>query len=396
MTSVRYVSLAEASGYGLSAQGYLRALLAGGVRVHWVPLVLTSSGYRDWRQVDGASDWLEALSTQHADCGYYGANVLAAMHHETDCEVVLIHAVPELWPRFVDSSRRCLGYTVWETDSLPPHWPELINQVHEVLVPCRFNVEVFAASGVARPVHVIPHMLAPSPPAPEKEQIDAFARAYGVPDDHFVFYSIDEWNSRKAPWKLIHAYQQAFSGTGDVSLVIKTSQYGPASSSDPRMHPTRPLVGEMLSKFERPAKVIVIDEKLPAAQIDLLHKRGDCFVSLTHSEGWGLGAFHAAAEGNPVIITGWGGQLDFLGPHWPFLVDYELVPVMNAQGWRSYRPTQKWASAKFEHATALMREVYANPETARRRCEPHSARIRHEYSEAAVGRRLIDVLENVT
>ena len=36
------------------------------------------------------------------------------------------------------------------------------------------------------------------------------------------------------------------------------------------------------------------DEALDSAGIDLIHAAGDVFVSLSHGEGWGLGAFEAA------------------------------------------------------------------------------------------------------
>ena len=39
---------------------------------------------------------------------------------------------------------------------------------------------------------------------------------------------------------------------------------------------------------------------------DAIHAIGDCYVSLTHGEGWGMGAFDAATLGKPVLITGWG------------------------------------------------------------------------------------------
>ena len=41
--------------------------------------------------------------------------------------------------------------------------------------------------------------------------------------------------------------------------------------------------------------------------------------------GLGTGSFDAASFGNPSIVTGWGGHLDYLGSDYPYLVDYELV-----------------------------------------------------------------------
>ena len=51
---------------------------------------------------------------------------------------------------------------------------------------------------------------------------------------------------------------------------------------------------------------MLVDRTLSRNSMMALHARGDCFVSLCHSEGWGLGSFEAAALGNPVLITNYG------------------------------------------------------------------------------------------
>ena len=60
-----------------------------------------------------------------------------------------------------------------------------------------------------------------------------------------------------------------------------------------------------------------------------------------------------------MIITGWGGHLDYLGQDYPGLVRYEMTQV---EGWRPesvYRPTQRWATADRQHAVQLMRGAVA-------------------------------------
>ena len=59
--------------------------------------------------------------------------------------------------------------------------------------------------------------------------------------------------------------------------------------------------------------------------------------SCARGEGWGLGGFDAAAHGNPVVTTGFGGQLDYLADS-PHLVHFELVAVQDPVGFPSYAP----------------------------------------------------------
>ena len=92
-------------------------------------------------------------------------------------------------------------------------------------------------------------------------------------------------------------------------------------------------------------------------------------------------------------MTGWGGQLDFLGPDWPYLVDYEMTPVMSAIDCGSYHPSQNWASASLGDAVELLRAIKADPTSARSRCSDRSEAIKAQFDEEAVGQRLLEVLK---
>lgn len=58
--------------------------------------------------------------------------------------------------------------------------------------------------------------------------------------------------------------------------------------------------------------MVFVPDELSDEDMGPLHLAGDAFISLTRGEGFGVGAFEAAAAGKPVIMTGWGGRLDFL------------------------------------------------------------------------------------
>jgi glycosyltransferase involved in cell wall biosynthesis len=80
-----------------------------------------------------------------------------------------------------------------------------------------------------------------------------------------------------------------------------------------------------------PAHIVVIAANgLTGRLIDALHATGDCFVSLSHGEGWGLGAFDAATLGKPLLISPYGGPAEYLPRDYPGFIDYAMVPV---SGW---------------------------------------------------------------
>ena len=119
---------------------------------------------------------------------------------------------------------------------------------------------------------------------------------------------------------------------------------------------------------------------LPRERITRLHQSGDCFVSLCRAEGWGLGAFEAASIGNPVVMTGYGGQADFLDPELCSLVGYSLVPCRVGFYEQNFTPEQNWAEPDLDHAVKLMRWVHTNRSLATERATRLRKKIRAEYS----------------
>ncbi len=260
-----------------------------------------------------------------------------------------------------------------------------------MLVPCRSNRELFAEA-TGKPVTVVPHVCRGSRSAAGEDELDDFRRRLGIEAGRHVFYSINDWNSRKAPWELVDAYLRAFDADDPVVLVLKTAPRGPRCAEDRGSAPTRGQVEEMRARYRHPADVIVIDRALPEREIEMLHMAGDTFVSMARSEGWGLGMFDAAGFGKPVIATGWGGHLDYLDPRHATLLEYSLEPVVDAAGYPSYAPDQNWARANPDAAVAAMRDHAARRDHYRQRAAPLAAAIQRRFNADKVGRILHDTL----
>jgi hypothetical protein len=173
--------------------------------------------------------------------------------------------------------------------------------------------------------------------------------------------------------------------------VIKTSELShllaPRGPADPPLDGTTLAeVGRLMNAHPRAPAVQVHVEPWPAARIAGLHTRGDCFVSLARAEGWHLGAFDACAYGNPVVMTGWGGQLAYLDPAASYHVAYDLVRKAGRAD--SSRPDEHWAEPHLDHAVELLREIAADPAAARARAAPLRDHVRTEFAPG----RVIDAL----
>lgn len=321
-----YALLDEQSGYGTAAYRLVDALRTTGHHISTLP----------FRPGPG---W---------GLGYEPAGVAPPV------DAVVAHLTPEYYPRMRElaGDGPLIAHTVWETDRLPRHWPALLDVTDRVIVPCRWNADVFRAE-VSVPVEVVPHVAV--------DPVRTTSATWSsIGPETFVCYSIAPWTARKAPWLTVAAYANAFRADDDVLLVLLTSEIDHTSGG-----PTVVALARALAGRPNPPNILLVTRKLDEVQLASLHTRGDCFVSLCRSEGWGLGAFDAGAYGNEVVITGFGGQLDYLDVDTAHLVDHHLVAVDDPAGEPSYTPDQSWAEPSIRHGAALLREAFESRDRSR-------------------------------
>ncbi len=344
---LKYVSLYEASGYGHAARSYLYGIKAKGIPFTWTPMVAGQALGLGYEVFAG-----DAIGDPELD---------PFCNKPIAYDSVIVHAVPEYFPFWIkrEPNKRVIGYTVWETDSLPRHWPALLNMVDRLFVPCRWNREVFRRCGVTTPIDVVPHVCEKKEPTGDELPREREASP-------FVFYTIGHWTARKSIWNTIRCYLDTFTAHDRTLLVIKTSNRDFTRRSFlGGLRSTRRAISKLLRDYRDPAKIQLIDDEISDESIHALHRKGNCYVSLCRSEGWGLGAFDAGGCGNPVIITGFGGQLDYLPPDLAFLVNYTLAPVIDHIGRKSYSKDQRWAEPDLKHASSLMRQVFEKSDEAK-------------------------------
>lgn len=243
-----------------------------------------------------------------------------------------------------------IGYTMLEVDGLPREWVRRANLMDEVWTPSSFNAGTFRASGVERPIHVMPLGVNPAYFNPH---IEGYPVA-GV----FTFLSAFEWGERKAPEVLLRAFNDEFRSNEPAVLVCKVYNQD-ASVNVPRQ------VGRLGLKEAGGRVVFSINEVVPAHQLGALYRSADCFVLPSRGEGWGLPVLEAMACGLPVIATAWSAQTDFINGEIAYPLGVEgLVP---AEAKCPYYEGFNWAEPSYEHLRALMRHVYENREEARRK-----------------------------
>ncbi len=131
---------------------------------------------------------------------------------------VVIQHVPGIGLMRLPQASVNIGRTMFETDRIPSSWVSPCNEMDEIWVPSRFNVETFARSGVARgKLKVIPELVDESEFDPERHEPLCLPKR-----KKFNFLSIFEWSVRKGWDVLLSAYFREFHADDDVCLYLRT------------------------------------------------------------------------------------------------------------------------------------------------------------------------------
>jgi len=367
---IKYIGpIFDHSGYAQASRGYILALNKLGI-----PLTLKPVTF------DRVSPEL----------GEDGAVLSGLVDKKIDYNVVILHTTPEFWEQHRETGKINIGYTVWETSRLHSAWPGYINNnVDAVMVGCNWSVEVFKNSGVEIPIFVVPHVMNMD----EYSDIQPYTIG-GIKEDAYKFYDIFQFTERKHPMALIKSYWAAFQNDENVALILKTYRTDSSDNEKDLIKKSIKKLKEMTPMDKYPPIYLILDI-LSKKEVLGLHRVGDCFVSLNRLEGFGLCSFEAGAAGNPIIVTGGGGVLEFAKPDHSYLVKYSLTPV-SGMGWSPwYRGSQMWAEPDCGHAIKLMRRVYNNQDKARKRGTALKKYIAENFSQEKIGKTIIDVIKSL-
>lgn len=385
LRGVRWYAQGPSSGLGAAAACYMTGLVEKKVPVSWWPLGWPSDV---WGTSYGPLAQLSDINEQPPE-------LIEVAWRPIEHDAVVVCSTP-LWNPALESEgkgRRLVASTAWESDRLAPEKVELLNRYDAVFVPSGFAADVLLASGVTVPLAVIPHA------APLKGPGGSAEPSRGP----YTFYTIATWTTRKAIADLVDAFTRAFDASDDVSLVVHTTPVDQIAAARVVREnvpfsleeiTTRSALARALAGRRSLPDIVLSTRRLPPEGIRDLHERGDCFVSLSRGEAWNLGAFDAAAHGNPVVVTGWGGHLDYLPVGYPYLVPYELIATTEdcPDAWWSPWEGEHWAKADVQAASRLLRQVYEERQSARDLGALLQEEIGRRYARPVVTEALVEAL----
>lgn len=306
-----------------------------------------------------------------------------------------------------------VGLTAWESSHIPKSIAIVLSELDWIIVPSEHTKKALTTSGVMCPISVVPHTFdAALWRRPTSEEL------HHRSDGRFVFYAIATPIERKNLLGLITAYYRAFEAKDNVVLRIKTNM--DASRAQELLDKAAAM--GFVSK-EKPL-VKFYPGQWSMEKMRAFHLDGNCYVSATRGEGFGLPELEARLCGRPVITTNWGAAPEVVAPtpqrrleevtggsggpyriveagllggvteagtEHVYLVDAFEIPVEGMYGIGCYEPDQKWADPDPVALCSAMRTAYKKGPCV----DPYAWDLMQQrFGEEAVGSQFADVLRS--
>jgi len=286
--------------------------------------------------------------------------------------VALYHGVPsEKAVNALAGHRFKIVMFVCDADLAHPDVVKFCNEFDLLVVPSNFCREVFARSGVKKPILVVPHGVDPEMrPCPEKGRGDVF-----------TFYNVYSPTRayRKSEAELIRCFVRAFDRDQGYRLRLRTSD-------------TNRLRG--ILDQERAGDVVLIDAE-PEPDVVLFASRYSEVHATVHpskTEGFGMIPLQSLACETPVIAPQVTGMLDYLTPENAMVLRTRgMVPEnerdnIGDSGGRMHGIDES-------HLIQCLRAMADNWESERAKAVAAGPTIRERYSWARVNEPLMELIQ---
>lgn len=278
----------------------------------------------------------------------------------------VLHLATPMTPPY-DGRKRVL-FTMWESSRLAAKSVVACNRSEAVVVPCDANAEWFKASGVSRPIRVVPLGI-----SPEEGYSDD---GTSPPSDVFRFgmaARMSHGGIRKGLNEGMAAFVDAFPrSVEDVRLEVKVWE-------------------DCLPALRPPddPRISVVTTPMDPRAMAAWYRSLNCLFVPSKGEGWGMHTHEAMACGRPVIAARWGGTAHFFDARH----GWELPHMLRNAG-EFYAGQGHWCVPSHYGMVDALRHAHAHRDECEARGRAASSRAR-EFTWERTGRELRGVLESL-
>ncbi len=269
---------------------------------------------------------------------------------------------------FID--RYTILFLPWESEYIPDKLTKAINLFNEVWTPSGYCKFIFSKV-YEGPIIVVPH-----PVGVELKPLKNDKLPIRFSKDKFSFLFIFNYHSsveRKNPFHLIEAFKKAFYDNENVELIIKTSSSKDYKKLEKKIH----------SFVKGSENIKIIDVDLDRNSVDHLINNCDCYLSLHHSEGFGLTLAEAMYFGKPTLASNYSGNKEYMNKNNSYLVDCEVGLIENPD--TIFSDKTIWGYPILEDTINKMKLVHENDQLRNEKSRLAKEDIKNKLSYTAVG-----------
>ena len=280
---------------------------------------------------------------------------LSQYHSENISDNLVSIAMPPYWDIFSGSRiKNFSGFLVFEADDIPQYWADILQKeyVKRVLVPSN-HVKKITERHTTKPVYVIPHGYDPKIFYPKPREPDA--------SHLFTFGFVGGWaqgkNDRKGFDILLETFCDTFDNKDNVRLLAKLNMA--------YQHPQK-VMNDLnllnLPEKEKRPKIDLILDNYTDSQMNDYYNSLDVIAFPTRGEAFNIPGIESLACKIPNIVTGWGGQMDYINKDNSWIVDYMMKDY---SGNDHLYENLKLAEPKVEDLKRCLKEAYEKRDLVR-------------------------------
>lgn len=361
MIPIQYISFLNESGYGQAAFDVICAFLESKkYDIHLIPL-------------NGC------LSKKFLSKDSY--SLLEPLTKKTPNQkaIQIYHCIPTMQMRFPRTDRS-LGFATYETYDPPKEWITLLNRLDGVICPSLFNYDIFAHSGVKRPLFHVPHCINTKVWNDSVIPLNKFEK--------FTFLFAGSWKKRKGWPELIEAYFREFNEKDKVQLLIKTDKTETAIQDIEKIKVSLDLKKDYPTVlFERR---VFDDVYLPS-----FYKSADCLVMPSLGEGFGLPALQCMSIKVPVIVTNFSGCKDYASDERCTMIEPSGFMMHSGMDNIVQFSNRKWPRITIQSIQEAMRRVLNNKDEINFKTDKAYEYVQDNFSYSFVLNKFNKVMESI-
>lgn len=267
-----------------------------------------------------------------------------------------------------------------ETTVCSRQWIEGLNRMDMIIVPSNFSKYVFqntvyiqknqqgnpiAELKCTKPIHVVFEGVDTNIYyKTENIPTDIRKKLNQIPED-FLFLFVGHWlqgdlgADRKDVGMLIKVFLETFKGKmNKPALLLKTGSTFSKMDEEDLLNKVNSIKNRVGGDIPN---IYILHGELTAEEMNSLynHSKVKVHISFTKGEGFGRPLLEASLSEKPIIVSGWGGHIDFLPKEKVVLLPGKLEKVHPSAVWPGViEPEAEWFNVNYSYASNVMLDVW--------------------------------------